>query len=305
MFIHTQCPIGGSEEQDVELYPANVDLTDLTSSTFSARRLPDRIHFRTVRNTETGCVRADPILDEESLSALYRASEVSYEPLGEYAAETYLRYIRRALPHLPDRRGLLEVGCGHGFFLEKLEPLHFETVAGVEPSSNAVEKASPETRDRIVEDTLHPGLFDPESFSLICGFQVLDHLADPNAALETCRELLTPGGAMLWICHDIGSLLARLLGERCPMVDVQHMVLYDRRTVRALFESNGFEVVDVFGVTNRYPLGYWAYLAPLPQPLKRWFLSFLKVTRLERIPIAINPGNLGILARKPGQDGRS
>ena len=92
MLIHTRCPIDGSDDADEELYPANFDMADATPATFSARRLPDRIHYRMVRNRRTGCVRADPILDEAAVDALYRSSMATYDSLTPYAAETYLAF---------------------------------------------------------------------------------------------------------------------------------------------------------------------------------------------------------------------
>lgn len=299
MLIHTRCPIDGTDEFDVDLYPANFDPSDLTPETFSARRIPDRVHYRMVRNTRTNCVRADPIVDVSTAAALYHASKVTYEAVAKYASETYVKYLRRAWPCLPDTRGVLEVGCGHGFLLKHLANLGFEKLAGVEPSADAVSKAEPDVRSCIVEGALRPGLFEAEAFSLVCGFQVLDHLVNPNDTLQICWSLLAPEGIMLWICHDIGSLFARLLGERCPIVDIQHVVLYDRGTVAALFQRNGFEVMDVFGVVNRYPLSYWASLAPMPKVLKSAILRVLEATPVGKVPLSANFGNMGILARKP------
>jgi len=60
----------------------------------------------------------------------------------------------------------------------------------------------------------------------------------------------------------------------------------------------GFEVVDIFGVWNSYPLDYWLSLAPLPQALKSPVLAFLKASRLGRWPLRANFGNMGLVARK-------
>ncbi|MFA6243370.1 MAG: class I SAM-dependent methyltransferase [Candidatus Hydrogenedentales bacterium] len=299
MLIETRCPLGGDIAFDREVYPANVDLNQLTSDRFSARRLPDRIHYRIVRNLETNTIRSCPILDEESLNRLYRASAVNYEPIADYASRTYLHYAQQALSILKDKRGLLEIGCGHGFFLKAASIFGFDRIAGIEPSSEAVSKAPPELRGLIKEGALQSGLFEPESFSLVCGFQVLDHLAAPNEALQICKSYLAPGGVMLWICHDIASPLARMLGERCPMIDVQHIVLYDRKTVAKLFRRNGYEVCDVFGVSNCYPLSYWMHLMPIPAGIKRMLLPFMDFSSVGAMTLKANLGNLGILARKP------
>ena len=299
MLVHTRCPIDGSDDADVEVFPANWDPAQVDAEVFSARRTPDRLHYRMVRNRRTGCLRADPILDEATILDLYRRSRVTYESLARYTAATYARYLERALPLLPDRRGALEIGCGHGFFLSALRAAGFQLVRGVEPSEDAVAKAPPDIRPNIVLGELSAETFPAESFSLVCGFQVLDHLVHPNEVLQACHRLLVPGGVMFWICHDIGALLARLLGRRCPMIDIEHVVLYDRRTIRLLFEKNGFAVADVFRVWDRYPIDYWAHLSPLPGRLKSALRRGLGAVRLGRVPLKAPFGNQAILARRP------
>ncbi len=297
--MHTRDPIGGSEDADRELYPANFDVDKIGAREFSARRVPDRVHYRMVRNADTGCVRADPVLDQDTVRRLYENSRVEERVAAELAAETYRRYLPRALAHTPDRRGALEVGCGHGAFLEILQAAGFARVTGVEPSAHAAESAPPHVRPYIVQDVMRGELLDPESLSLVCGFQVLDHLLDPNACLAACRDALAPGGVMYWVCHDVGAPVSRLLGRRSPIVDIEHPVLYSRRTLRKLFERNGFEVQEVFGVANRYPLSYWARMAPAPKGIRTGLLRFLEKSGLGRWRLRVNFGNMGIIAVKP------
>lgn len=297
MLIHTRCPIDGTDDADEELYPANFDLDHVTPEVFSARRMPDRMHYRMVRNKRNGCVRADPILDNESVVALYQRSRVNLESLAVASTKTYAHYLERALPYLPNRHGAIEIGCAGGLFLAHLMALGFENVKGIELSADAIAKADEQVRPHIVANPLKPGLFPTASFSLACGFQVLDHLLDPNEVIGACYDLLVPSGIAFWICHDIGSPLARLLGERCPMVDIEHVVLYDRKTIAQLFRKNGFDVIRVFGVRNTYPLSYWFRLAPLP--LKSSVLRALNATGLGGWQLSANLGNMGIVARKP------
>jgi SAM-dependent methyltransferase len=252
--VHTYCPIDGSDSHDEELFPANFDADAIDATHFSARRAPDRIHYRMVRNSVTGCIRADPIFPDSTLRRLYHDSQVTYEDLGAYATATYLDILKRVIPSLPNRKGLLEIGAGPGWFLDQARALGFDRVAGVEPSRDAIARATPSIRPHLVQGLFEPGLYPPGSFSVVCGFQVLDHLPNPNVVLGAVRELLVPGGLTLWICHDAGAPLNRLLGRYSPIVDIEHVVLYDRRTVRNLFERHALDVVDVFGVTNGYPL---------------------------------------------------
>ena len=299
MLIGTLCPIDGTDEFDEEVYPSNFDPEQLTPEIFSARRRPDRIHYRMVRSRKSNCLRANPILDSESIRKLYEESAVHYDDLTPLVTDTYMHYAERVQGLLPDKRGILEIGCGSGEFLARMADWEFELVAGIELSREAVEKASPALRARLTCGTIDDAALEPSSFSLIAGFQVLDHLASPNEVLRSCFSTLCPGGVMYWICHDIGSWLARLLGERCPIVDIQHTVLYDKKTVAALFVRNGFEVIEQFSVANRYPFGYWVKLSPLAQFVKGPLSKVLQWSGVGRMPIAGYFGNMGIIARKP------
>jgi SAM-dependent methyltransferase len=197
---------------------------------------------------------------------------------------------------LPSRKGLLEIGAGAGWFLEAAKRFAFDRVAGVEPSRDAVERASTAIRPHLTQAVFEAGLYPPGSFSIVCGFQVLDHLLEPNGVLRAVWDLLEPGGVTLWICHDAGAPLNRLLGHRSPIVDIEHVVLYDRRTIRKLFERNGFDVLHVSGIANRYPLWYWTHLSPLPPSIRQ---PLVRVARSAGAMLRMNLGNMRLLARKP------
>lgn len=293
--IHTYCPLDGTDSHDDELYPANFDAAAIDASHFSARRAPDRIHYRMVRNRATGCIRADPVLPAAVVQQLYADSEVTNEDLRPYTTATYVQVVMELLGELPDRSGLLEIGAGAGWFLEAARGLEFERVAGVEPSRSAIDRAPAAVKPHLVQGLFAAGMFPPCRFSLACGFQVLDHLLDPNAVIRAVHDVLVPGGVTLWICHDAGAPVNRVLGRFSPIVDIEHVVLYDRSTIRSLFERNGFEVLRVFGVANRYPVWYWTYLAPIPRFLRE---RLVRILRPARLALTLNLGNMGIVARK-------
>jgi len=298
--IHTQCAICETDAWDRELYPDRLGADAATYRRFSARRQPDRVRYRMVRCRKCGLIRSDPVLPEEELARLYRGSAFDYEEESACAGLTYARYVSKSLPLLKERARMLEIGCGNGSFLEKALEFGFAEVHGVEPSRQAVEAASPTVRERIKNELFHEGLFPPGWFSLICGFQVLDHLTRPNEALRACRVLLEPEGLALFINHDVGAWTNRILGERSPIIDVEHTYLYDKNTMMRIFCKNGFEVLRVFPVRNEYPLAYWCKMAPMPAWLKTRLLPALRRSRCGRWIMPMRAGNLGILARVGG-----
>ena len=199
----TRCPICDTEGNATEVYPANFDPQAFNPAVFSARRLPDRLHYRLVRCNTCALVRSDPVADAQVLAQLYAHSSFDYGEEVQNIRRTYGRCLARLKA---DKGALLEVGCGNGFFLEEALDQGYTEVWGVEPSQAAVAQAGPRVRPHIRCDILRPGLFAPGSFDVICMFQVFDHLPDPGALLPECLRLLKPEGRLLLLNHNISAL---------------------------------------------------------------------------------------------------
>jgi len=56
--------------------------------------------------------------------------------------------------------------------------------------------------------------------------------------------------------------------------------------------------VETFPVSNRYRLGYWLRLAPLPLPIKTGLEGALERSKLANRRIRLLAGNLGAIAWK-------
>jgi hypothetical protein len=137
----TVCAICRTEGNAVELYPANLGREVFNPVLFSARRLPDRVHYRIVKCRTCGLVRSDPVAEAGDLASLYRQSTFDYGDEIANLKRTYGRYLA-ALAGLGARKGsLLEIGCGNGFFMEMALEQGYQTVSGVEPSRDAVGRA--------------------------------------------------------------------------------------------------------------------------------------------------------------------
>jgi SAM-dependent methyltransferase len=295
----TRCPISGEEGDATEIYPANFDASSLSPAVFSARRLPDGIHYRIVRSNRSGLVRSDPIADTGLIYELYAQSSFDYAEEVPSLKKTYGRYLERVCAFGCERGSLLEIGCGNGFFLEQAQESGFRNVRGIEPSRKAVDQAEPNLRDHIICDVMRPGIFKAGEFDAICMFHIFDHIPDPNQLLLECLRILKPGGFILSLNHNVESWSARLLGERSPIIDIEHTFLYSPVTMRRIFEGNGFDVVEQNTVWNNYSLTYLFWLVPLPRALKKICLRMLKTSALGRVSLTLPLGNLYLIAKKP------
>ena len=89
----TRCAICGREGEATERWPATLDADAFSASVFSARRLPDRVHYRMVTCNTCGLVRSDPVASEELLAMLYASSSFDYgQEVGSIRA-TYGRVL--------------------------------------------------------------------------------------------------------------------------------------------------------------------------------------------------------------------
>lgn len=298
----TLCAICGTFGSATELYAERLDPGSFSPEVFSARRTPDMNHYRMARCVTCNLVRSDPIANPEVLAALYTRSTQSYDDELPNLKETYGRYIAKLEKYRVRKGTLLEIGCGSGFVLDVALSQGYAGVVGVEPSRDAIAKASPQVRPQIHCGMAEPGRFREGSIDVICLFQVLDHIADPNSLLAECFRILKPGGLILALNHNAASLSARLMGERSPIVDVEHAYLYDKKTMARIFSKHGFAVSTVASAWNTYSLSYFFRLLPLRGGLKPLVLKMLKALWLGGLRLSVPMGNLYLVARKNGAE---
>lgn len=285
------CALCGKKQQTEILYPQTFQREQISPQLYCARRKPDHVHYQILRCRRCGLVFSSPILLPAKIARFYRSSLCTYEEQIPFATETYLELFERAVSNLGDLGSLrvLEIGCGNGFFLSALWERGVREVFGVEPSKKMVSDAPVKLRKRIITDIFRAGQFPKNHFDLVSTFHTLDHIVDVSLFMEEVFFLLKKGGVFLAVVHDTEGLSVKLLGERSPIFDIEHIFLFNRETLRKLCEKFGFWVIDVVEVQNKYPLSYWLKMLGVPEKL----VSFL------RIPISLRAGNIAVVARKP------
>lgn len=136
---------------------------------------------------------------------------------------------------LPANARILEVGCGSGGNLEMLS--RFGQVSAMELDEEAREIAACRSGIRVEGGALPGNLpFAPGTFDLIAALDVIEHVEDDAAAVESLARLLKPSGVLLvtvpaypwlWSHHDASH---------------HHKRRYVLNSVRALTEAAGLTV---------------------------------------------------------------
>lgn len=173
--------------------------------------------------------------------------------------------LSRAFPRGGAR--LLDLGCGRGFYLPLYAALGL-AATGVEPDPLPRREAEARAREagaRVLDAPAEALPFPAAAFDAAVLSEVLEHLADPGAALREVHRVLAPGGLLLAtvpksdypLAWDPLNFLLEGAGlgpiRRGPLAGIwaNHRRLYDEAALSREAEAAGFEVRDVFGHTSR------------------------------------------------------
>jgi SAM-dependent methyltransferase len=180
---------------------------------------------------------------------------------------------RAILRRLPAREGLhaLDLGCGYrAMLLQSLSP-HLESGVGVDLRIDPDVKNVP--RLSFVEETIESALpaLESDRFDVVLLVSVLEHLAEPLAALEHCRRVLRPGGTLFvnvptWRGKFFLELSAFRLGTS-PAVEMDdHKMYYDKRDIWPLLVRAGFRPSRLRLRYHKFSLNLFATAQKSPTP---------------------------------------
>ena len=167
-----------------------------------------------------------------------------YEPIG--------LDLRKLLPR---GRTLLEVGCHAGVLLDRFRGQGW-SVSGVEPDGRAAGFARSHYGLDVKASTLEDAGYDPATFDAVVMLHVIEHLDDPAGTVQAIARVLRPHGFLAVETPVYDTLMYRLLGRRERSLSCDgHIVFYTDRTLAALLERCGFEIVAQRRVGRTVSLG--------------------------------------------------
>jgi SAM-dependent methyltransferase len=135
---------------------------------------------------------------------------------------------------------VLDVGCGNGGLLRRLQRHGFRHLAGVDPYA-LKEADEPGFSVRRTELEAVEGTYD-----LIMLHHVLEHLVDPQRSLEEARARLSRHGRILVRIPVAGSQSHRLYGADWFNLDPpRHLLVPSRHGMEALAQRSGLRAVSV------------------------------------------------------------
>jgi SAM-dependent methyltransferase len=296
--INLHCAICGKNEFLSVLYKSTLP-KNIKAQKFSARKTPDRIHYQLNICNNCGLIFSSPILPGGKIAKLYKDSSYTYLNHLPFLKKTYLGLFNKARKYLPKRPlNVLDIGSSNGFFLEGLKEVGIKNVYGVEPSREEAKNAPVSVRENIKVDVFKKNQFPHNFFDVVCCFHTLDHIVSVNSFLTEAHNILKKNGLCVFVVHDTNGLSVKLFKERSPIFDVQHIYLFNKETLKNIFEKNNFEVLEVSNLKNTFSLEFWLNMSPFPNLIKKFGLDLFNLFGLCNKALSLSAGNIMIIARK-------
>jgi len=166
--------------------------------------LPNFLNFEATIDKDTGLIyqKADKLVDE-CLTKSYRSGTfisglMSDEGNGKLYAEDFLNFIEENYGDVTGKK-ILEIGCGSGYLLHRLNKLGAETI-GIEPGNSHKTEHDKYCVDVI--DDFFPSKKVQDKFDIILFYGVLEHIKDVNEFLSSLKENLKDNGSIILAVPD-------------------------------------------------------------------------------------------------------
>jgi 2-polyprenyl-3-methyl-5-hydroxy-6-metoxy-1,4-benzoquinol methylase len=160
------------------------------------------------------------------------------------AAAFYLNAPQQLSGATDDNAQLLEVGCGGGRILERMQSFGWQ-VTGTDFDENAVAAARSRNLD-VRLGTLAEQGFARASFDAIVLKHVIEHLPEPVAELALCNSLLKPGGKLIVLTPNLaGRGHARWQRHWRGLEPPRHLQIFTPQALATAITDSGFSLQEL------------------------------------------------------------
>ena len=223
----------------------------------------DRLHrlpgeFKVVRCRTCGLMRTDPRPTAETMDFYYPEEYGPYQStrVGMNLEKSWLRQRLTSLakriinlridcvPTLPPGK-MLEIGCAAGAFLHRMANLGWD-VEGIEFSEQAAEAAR-SLGYQVQGSRLETAPARTQTYDLIVGWMVLEHLHEPIVALQKLHSWAKPGARLVISVPNAAAWEFALFKDAWFALQLPtHLYHLTPHSLAKLLERGGWRIEKVF-----------------------------------------------------------
>jgi 2-polyprenyl-3-methyl-5-hydroxy-6-metoxy-1,4-benzoquinol methylase len=194
-----------------------------------------------------------------------KADDIKYDTF-RYRLGKVLDMLKAKNPSITSPR-ILDVGCSNGRFIEVALDKGLDAW-GLEFSESAIAAAADSVRSRIyhgdANDLVNLGV---GKFDVVTAFDLIEHLFDPVAFLNSLRTVLAENGLVVFTTPDSDSLYRLAMGGYWPMLQpFQHTILLSRKSAAILLKTSKYNPITISTTHKVFTLDYLFGQLQAPTP---------------------------------------
>ena len=151
------------------------------------------------------------------------------------------------------RSRILEIGSGHGFFLDIMKKNGYD-ITGFEISKEKRKYSKKVTKVPVLDININEKIPTNKSFDIVVLFHTLEHIIDPVILLKNIKKLLKPKGKVLVEvpnCDDFHLGLNKFYKEF--YWERAHIHYFNPKSLKTMINLGGFKSIKITGV-QRYSI---------------------------------------------------
>ncbi|MCX7785802.1 MAG: class I SAM-dependent methyltransferase [candidate division WOR-3 bacterium] len=193
-------------------------------------------------------------------SQYYHHIEKGYYPFSFLRDKVIIHFIKKLVPR---GKKILEVGCGTGRLLRQIEN-DYETY-GVDISHYAITVAQSRTQSTLFQvASIEDNITLPHQFDGIVAINVLEHLENPQRALERIYQMLSWDGYLFLHLPIASNTLSRFL-QRHFYYDNSHIFIPSLDELKNLLKKVNFSfIIERSGTTIFLPISSRIWVKSTP-----------------------------------------
>lgn len=123
---------------------------------------------------------------------------------------------------------ILEIGCGKGSFLKKISETKTSDVVGLELNKSNNSNTFPILNESIEEFVMK----NNSEYTIICAFQVLEHIPDISSFINNCIKAIKPKGKLILSVPNNDSFIK--YSDNLLNMPPHHMGLWNKKSLKNL-----------------------------------------------------------------------
>lgn len=191
--------------------------------------------------------------------------EGKFKPLHEIN-HVRMEYIINHLRNYPEKKTVLDVGCGGGILSESIAKLNYD-VTGIDPSKENIEAAKIHSRHLKIDYhyvTIEGFAEQGNKFDVVLCMEVIEHVADIYSFINSCAKLLNENGLIFLstINRTVKSYLQAIIGAEyilrwLPRGTHQWKKFVTPHELRKHFDNNNIKMIKLDGIKYSVVGGDW------------------------------------------------